>query len=316
MIVGDMFAGLGGWTEAAELLGLTVAIAANHNALAVKAHAANHPRTRHVLQDLQQANFHEWPRLNVLLASPACQGHSEAATGGRKGKGKKRGENPKHDRDRSTAWAVIAAAEALRPEVMLVENVLEMLLWKLYGRWQGCLEDLGYHVQVLRLCASKHGVPQERDRVFIVATRKKLAPIVVPEQPRIPVSEVVDLRRGEWQRVRWAAEGVQERVARARSRGFPEGPFVTQNTTDHSGRDLARPLGTVTTCSGHWGLVRPGPKGDEYRLLMREELRDVCGFRRDYWLPRAVTHAAKLLGNAVPPPLGRAVLKAVLEAAA
>ena len=112
-----------------------------------------------------------------------------------------------------------------------------------------------------------------------------LPALEVPTQPRIPVADVVDLRRGEWQRVCWAADGVQQRAARARAGRHPSGPFVTQNTTDHPGRSLDRPLGTVTTAPGHWGLVRPGHRGDEYRLFERAELRAACGFRPNYWLP-------------------------------
>lgn len=311
LVAADLFAGLGGWTEAAESLGVHVAVAANHNEHAVRAHAANHPRTRHVMQDLEQANFHEWPGMGLLLASPACQGHAKAATRGGTGK---RGSAPKHDRDRATALAVVRCAEVHRPPLVLVENVPDMRGWELYQWWLDGLRALGYHIQELLLDAADHGVPQERERLFVVASLDPLPAIVVPTRPRIPVAEAVNLQRGEWQRVRWAADGVRDRVARARSRGFPEGPFITQNTTDHSGRELERPLGTVTTVRGQWGVVRPGPRGDEYRVLSVDELREVMGFRRDYWLPRTVGHATRLLGNAVPPPLGAAVLRHVLAA--
>ena len=52
---------------------------------------------------------------DLLLASPCCQGHAKA-------RGKKSG-NAQHDASRSTAWAVVSAAEFHRPEVVLVENV-------------------------------------------------------------------------------------------------------------------------------------------------------------------------------------------------
>lgn len=314
MIAVDLFAGLGGWTEAAESLGLRVAVAANHNEHAIQAHRVNHPRAVHVQQDLQQANFYQWPEHDVLLASPACQGHSQCSTGGAKGRGMPRGSSPKHDRDRSTAWAVVTCAEVLRPRIVLVENVLEMQGWVLYRPWRASFEQLGYHGQTLVLDAADLGVPQERQRLVEVFSLDPLPHIVLPELPRIPVGEIVNLRRGEWKRVRDAAPGVQQRVARARSRNFPDGPFITQNTTDHSGRSMDRPLGTVTTAPGHWGVVRPGPRGDEYRLLTLDELRAAMGFRRDYWLPRTQKVATRLLGNAVPPPLGAAVLRQVLAA--
>jgi DNA (cytosine-5)-methyltransferase 1 len=317
----DIFAGAGGWAVAAELEDIAVVLAANHNEHAVRTHAQNHPRCRHIQQDLETVDFTKWPRVPLVLASPACQGNSSAATGGKKGRGQPRGTTAKHDRDRATAWVVQDLAEIQEPEISITENVLLMRRWKRYKAWLRGWEDLGYHVQELVLDAADHGVPgdratpQERERLFVVCSRQPLPPIVVPTLPRVPASSIIDLERGEWQRVRWAAEGVRERVARARSRGFPEGPFITQSTTDHSGRSLDRPLGVVTTVPGQWGVVRPGPKGDEYRVVSVPELRGVCGFRRSYWLPRQVEHATKLLGNAVSPPLGRAVIRAVVQAA-
>jgi DNA (cytosine-5)-methyltransferase 1 len=310
VIAVDMFAGVGGWTEAAESLGLQVVVAANHNPVAVAAHQANHPRVRHVQQDLQQADFRQWPRHDVLLSSPACQGHSQAATNGG---GPRRGTAPKHDADRSTAWAVVTCAEVHRPPVVLVENVPEMRSWVLYGAWAGAFADLGYCRHELLLDAANYGVPQERRRLFVVFTldaRPDLGP--PPVQPRIPARAIVDLRRrAGWKPVRLAAPGVRSRCATGRA-NFPAGPFVTHSVTAHPGRSLDRPLGTVTTVPGHWGLVRASSGGDEYRLLTIDELRAAMGFRPGYWLPPTQKDATRLLGNAVPPPLGAAVLRHVL----
>ena len=53
----DLFAGGGGFTEGAEQAGCEVVLAANHWPAAVATHAANHPRAKHVCQDLQQADW-------------------------------------------------------------------------------------------------------------------------------------------------------------------------------------------------------------------------------------------------------------------
>src|SRR5438105_3470754 len=97
----DLFAGCGGSTEGAAQAGVQVLVAANHWPVAIATHAANHPCVKHLTQDLQQADFHDLPDFDVLMASPACQGHSHA-----------RGwDQPYHDVTRSTAWAVVACAE-------------------------------------------------------------------------------------------------------------------------------------------------------------------------------------------------------------
>ena len=82
MRVVDLFAGLGGATAGAEQAGARVVWAANHNPLAVKYHAANHPLAVHVCQDLKQADWSEVPEHDLLWASPSCQGHSSAAWAG------------------------------------------------------------------------------------------------------------------------------------------------------------------------------------------------------------------------------------------
>lgn len=67
----DMFAGAGGFSEAATNAGCTVVWAANHWQSAVDCHSMNHPRTRHVCQDLQQAN---WAVFNFTDGKPQQKG--------------------------------------------------------------------------------------------------------------------------------------------------------------------------------------------------------------------------------------------------
>src|SRR5688500_10649044 len=121
----DLFAGCGGFTEGAEEAGVTVKWAANHWRPAVDCHAANHPTVEHACQDLQQANFLDVPDIDLLLASPSCQGHSPA-----RGKDK-----PHHDAARATAWAVVTCAEVKRPEAVICENVPEWAKWVLWPAW-------------------------------------------------------------------------------------------------------------------------------------------------------------------------------------
>lgn len=312
----DMFGGGAGWAEAARLAApdeIDIVLAANHNEHAVAAYRVNSPRTRVVQQDLEQADFSAWPRPDLLLGSPACQGHTKVSTGGKKGKGKPRGSAPKHDRDRATAWAMLTCAEVHLPRWVVIENVLEMQDWVFYERWLGGFRDLRYHVKELVLEAADHGVPQERERLFIFATLDPLPDLKLPPpRPWVPARSFIDLRqRSGWQPVRHAAPGVRQNCERGRE-NFPHGPFVTNNVTDHPGRCIDRPLGTVTTATGHWGVVRPSPTGDEYRPLTIAELRTAMGFRRDHWLPRQAKAAVRLLGNAVPPPLGAVPLRMLL----
>lgn len=57
----DLFAGAGGFSTGARMAGCSVVWAANHWPLAVEWHAANHPETEHVCQDLHQADWRAVP---------------------------------------------------------------------------------------------------------------------------------------------------------------------------------------------------------------------------------------------------------------
>ena len=53
------------------------------------------------------------PQHDLLISSPACQGHTQA-----------RGtDKPHHDASRATAWCVVNIAEVTRPATLVVENV-------------------------------------------------------------------------------------------------------------------------------------------------------------------------------------------------
>lgn len=74
----DLFAGAGGFSTGARMAGVGVVWAANHWPAAVECHASNHGEAIHVCQDLHQARWGEVPAHDLLLASPCCQGHSNA----------------------------------------------------------------------------------------------------------------------------------------------------------------------------------------------------------------------------------------------
>src|SRR5699024_2118387 len=74
----DLFAGAGGFSTGARMAGVDVVFAANHRPQAVEVHSSNHPATMHACQDLHQLDWSTVPPHDLLMASPACQGHSRA----------------------------------------------------------------------------------------------------------------------------------------------------------------------------------------------------------------------------------------------
>ncbi len=299
----DLFAGFGGFTLAAERAGVSVAWAANHWPLAVEAHAANHPHTEHACQDLRQADWTKLPRFDLLLASPACQGHSQASQPSRARRDDER-RVQHHDAQRATAWAVVDCADVTRPFGLLVENVTDLMKWELYPVWRLALKTLGYHLTELTVTASRHGVPQRRKRLFIVGTRKpsRKAFLEFDDAARRhvaepPVGPHIDWYAGEWRPVSSAKAGARARMEQAVRNHGPR--CLSQHVTGHPGVPLHEPIRTITT-QDHWCAV----DGNRYRPLTIEEIAQCMGFPDGYRWPERASRTDQIvgLGNAVSPP--------------
>lgn len=299
----DLFAGAGGFSTGATQAGAEVLLAANHWPQAIACHRANHPDTKHLCQDLQQADWRQVPGHELLLASPACQGHSRA-------RGK---ERPHHDALRSTAWAVVSCAEAHWPQVILVENVVEFRAWRLYPAWQMALTMLGYSLAEHIIDAADLGVPQHRERLFIVAARSR-APLrlKLPQRPQRPVEEVIRWKEGRWSKVDRPGRAARtlERWRNGRRDGLGRRFLLPYYGSVRTGRPLDRPIGTLTTVD-RYAVV----DGDRMRMLSVAECKAAMGFPQDYKLAPTHRDSMKLLGNAVCPPVAQALVQAIKEAA-
>ena len=121
-LVIDSFAGAGGASLGIErAIGRSPDIAINHDAAALRMHEANHPKTRHVLEDVHVADL---PGLvgnesvDFLWASPDCRHFSRA-----------KGSKPVSKSVRSLAWVVCKWASKVEPEIIVLENVREFADW-------------------------------------------------------------------------------------------------------------------------------------------------------------------------------------------
>lgn len=283
----DLFAGGGGFTQAAEQAGVTVLWAANHWPEAVQVHALNHPNVQHSCQDLHQANWFEVPAHDLLLASPACQGHSRAR-GGR--------ETLQHDRDRSTAWAVVSALEVHRPAFAIVENVPDFLDWTLFPAWQTAIRALGYSLAPHLIDSADLGAPQSRPRVFIILSRsKEPLRLNLPERDPLPASSVLDFTAGRWSAIEkpGRAERTLERVRNGRAEHGSRF-LVAYYGQNRGGRSINRPIGTLTT-TDRYALI----DGDRMRMLSVREAKAFMGFPDTYRLTGRHRDDMRLLGNAV-----------------
>lgn len=303
----DLFAGWGGFTLGAEAAGVDVVWAGNHWPLAVEAHQKNHPTTTHVCQDLRQADWRKVPEYELLLASPACQGHSQASQPQRKADGSVARH---HDALRATAWAVVDCADVTEPRAILVENVLDFRRWRLYETWCDALRRLGYHLQEQVLTASYFGVPQRRQRLFLVATRRALELELERQPQESPIGPHLEWDTGDWRPIKGASDRVKERIKAGRARCGDY--FITQHVTSHKGIALDEPIRTITT-QDQFALV----DGDRYRPLTIRETARAMGFPDSYAWPTDARRrdVIKGLGNAVCPPVAQALITQVAEQA-
>lgn len=314
MNVIDLFAGAGGSSEGARQAGARVVWAANHWPLAVEVHQRNHPDTEHVCQDLHQCDWSRAPSCDIVLASPACQGHSKAASAGGSGR---RGSAAKHDSDRSTAWAVVSCLEAVRAPVAVVENVVELRAWALYPSWLDALSRLGYTAQHHVLDAAAFGVPQQRSRLFVILTRSAkpfhlFGPLYWPKYPRRPLVSIRDVEadadEARWRPVVQLPHGARLRIARAAGRLGDA--FAVNYTTDDIGQSLDAPSTTITTKHQRAWVRRAG--GQLWRRMWTgREYARAMGFPDTYRLTGRVSDDCKLVGNAVCPPVMRAIVEQI-----
>jgi len=118
----DSFAGGGGASLGiAWATGRAPDVAIDHDADALAMHAANHPATLHVAEDVWRADLQRLTGgrpVGLLWASPDCR-HFSRAKGGR----------PVKNNIRGLAWVVCKWARAIRPRVIVLENVSEFEQW-------------------------------------------------------------------------------------------------------------------------------------------------------------------------------------------
>lgn len=121
-IIVDNFAGGGGASTGIEMAtGRSVDIAINHDVNAVAMHTTNHPETLHYCESVFDVNpvvATAGRPVGLAWFSPDCRHFSKA-----------KGSKPVEKEIRGLAWIVIRWALAVRPRVMMLENVEEFKTW-------------------------------------------------------------------------------------------------------------------------------------------------------------------------------------------
>jgi DNA (cytosine-5)-methyltransferase 1 len=204
----DLFAGAGGQSEGFTRAGFKVLGAVELDEMAVRTYRLNHPAVPddHILaEDIRTLPAKAIKKLlggkslDVLIGSPPCQGFSSV---GFRSKRTRTGYQPERDERNSLFEWMVGIALALKPKLFLMENVLGIQSVKrenltfLEAAARMLEERGGYRTEVWRLNAASFGVPQDRIRCFLVASRLAVMP-ARPEaeyqDPRKPEADIDSL---------------------------------------------------------------------------------------------------------------------------
>ncbi|QRM55132.1 DNA cytosine methyltransferase [Sinorhizobium sp. BG8] len=195
-LIVDSFAGGGGASTGIEMaLGRSPDIAINHNPAALALHAANHPETLHLSENVYRVDPLDHLRgrhIGLMHFSPDCKHFSKA-----------KGGKPVERNIRDLAWIIPGWIERIqksggRVDVVTMENVEEFKDYgplieterglmpdperkgESYQAWVKALKRLGGKIQSRELRACDYGAPTIRKRLFVII-RFDGKPIIWPE---------------------------------------------------------------------------------------------------------------------------------------
>lgn len=174
-----------------EQAGFDVVAAFDSEPRNVETHKKNFPRTKAFTLNLAKATGREIRRLagvgnrtiHVLFGGPPCQGFSLI------------GKRDLADTRNLLLYDFARLIRELSPKYFVVENVSGLLAGDARAILKSFVRRIkraGYAVRepVRAVCASKYGVPQKRERVFILGCKKGLQLPDYPE-PKSPLSHAL-----------------------------------------------------------------------------------------------------------------------------
>ena len=178
----SFFAGGGGSSAGYKLAGGDCKFVNEFQQVAVDTYLANWPNTPHICGDIKNVTGKQIMEmtdikegeLDILDASPPCPPFSMSGTK-QKGWGKEKtayGMKQKNIED--LTWEVIRIAGEIKPKVIICENVKGLTMEYAKEHLQRMVNDFeaqGYSTVYKVLKGHEQGVPQKRERVFIVSVR-------------------------------------------------------------------------------------------------------------------------------------------------
>ena len=312
----DLFAGMGGFRIALERSGLRCVYSSERNKYARLTYEHNFGELPD--GDITKVVISNIPNHDVLCAGFPCQSFSVA--------GKQRGFN---DVRGALFFDVVNIIRIKKPKVIFLENVRNLGTHdngRTFQIIKNTLEGLGYNIFYKVLNSSHFGVPQNRQRIFIVGFKNSLLDkdFSFPE----PVHKLIFLE-----------DVLEKKVSKQffidREDIIYKKNHLLNNAYLFEKKKLLKPIRVGTISKGGQGERIYSPKGHAItlsaygggiaaktgaylinnkvrRLTPRECLR-VQGFPEDYNFPEEITTAQvyKMCGNSVTVPLIEKIFKSI-----
>ena len=194
----DLFAGLGGFHLALSNLGHRCVFASEIDKTLRETYYKNfgvHPSG-----DIRQVDVKSIPQHDILCAGFPCQPFSKA-----------RDYSGPEDPELTDLYLqILKVIQHHHPQYLILENVPNFERHEEGQTWEkvkGLLESEGYHVSLEKLSPHEFGIPQIRQRMYIVGSLSSLAGFQWPKRSKADVSihSILDSRPG-------GARGIPEQV--------------------------------------------------------------------------------------------------------
>ena len=295
----DLFAGIGGIRIPFEELGGDCVFSSEWDKFSQQTYEANFKEIPH--GDITKIDAKDIPKHDLLVGGFPCQAFSQA--------GLKKGFKD----TRGTMFFEIARIlDHHKPKAFLLENVKGLRghdkgnTFKTIG---GILNELGYQTLESEVLNAKHfGLPQNRERIFIVGFKKNVNfQFPVPPKTTTRLGGILQRKVADKYTISdklWA--GAQSRKQKHLAKGYGFGYSLFKRDAEYTSTISARYYK-----DGSEILI--DQKNKNPRKLTPLEASRLQGFPEDFIIPVSDSQAFKQFGNAVPVSVIRAVAKQMIK---
>ena len=308
----SLFSGCGGFDLGAQRAGVRVVWANDIDPVASAAYRRLLPDVPFEEGDIRDVEG--FPEADILIGCYPCTGFSQAAK--RRGKRLEK-RDLRANLDNYLYEEFLRVLKAVRPKFLFVENVKGMLSaaggWFFQQQQEG-FEEAGYAMSHKLLDASEYGVAQQRKRVFLVGVSRDLydagfrytfpAPTHGPGRahPYITLHDAIH-RMKRWPEGEFCTKTFHGHyLTRNRKKAWSDRGYTV---VAHAHHVPLHPMGDSMVKLGkdQWAL-----QGDENRRLSWPECAELQGLPRTVGEGEELISAYRIIGNAVPPPVARALI--------